>query len=661
KVAEHHGIVTLHEFDLLNEPPYYSMGLHADVDEDGQWQTRTLDRLCGDVDWRESWRLIREVADALSYLHRHQIIHCDIKPSNILLTDEVPHHTKICDFGQSRGSVSDEFEPVGTPLYASPEQLRSPSDSSDGKGFRWDVYSFGVVAYQVMTGRLPRLEELRVAERNADFDPDATLQEASIEATIAETGNTLHGEKLATMVEAVEDIEWPSDNYIPTARRELIERCLSLDPAKRPSDMREVWVNIQEMDQLRAVRRARQLNGIFAVLLVIALWASGFAFFQTRQARKAKEAAETSSAQAQELALIVVNELNRGNLAGTGVNQMYSLIADNYDAFLDNLPKNHSQSENVLRFSAQASSLRGRESIQRGDYDDALEKFQNAYEIRAQLAEDTEKPELAILASRDLMELGQLYEAKGDVENAKLSYSSALDWRLQHPELSTGSGGASLRVLRPLGQSYMAKARCERADSEIDESLVTLQEIYNIYETALNEVDETTLASYQSEMMPILEEIGDTHFLSPNLVEANQAYSKLLELSEALKNSPSYRDSARESQMTALHQLAKISNQEAQHAQALDLLHQEIRMRKQAVNYRPYDPNLKINLADAYSLAAECLTKSDSGTESLAIFYLDQAIQIMNRLPKNMVNQAENEAKITAMRERRDLVLEAEE
>ena len=152
----------------------------------------------------------------MSYLHRHQIVHCDLKPSNILLTDETPLHIKICDFGQSRGLTAEGFEPVGTPLYASPEQLRDPGDSADGKGFRWDVYSFGVIAYKLLTGNLPRLQSLAAAEKST-FDADATLQEATIEATLAETGNILDGENLANMVEAVEEIEWPTDYYIPTA------------------------------------------------------------------------------------------------------------------------------------------------------------------------------------------------------------------------------------------------------------------------------------------------------------------------------------------------------------------------------------------------------------------------------------------------------------
>ena len=223
-VAEHHGIVTLHDFDLLSEPPYYAMGLHADQNPDGSWETRTLDRLCGHVDYREAWRLLKEIADAMAYLHRHQIVHCDVKPSNILLTDETPYRTKICDFGQSRGLAMEGFEPVGTPLYAPPEQLRDPRNSANGKGFRWDVYSFGVMAFKLVTGRLPRLQELADAERKS-FDPEATLLESSIEGTLAdaEGRDRIDGNRLATMTEAVEDIRWPADAPFSAERRELIE------------------------------------------------------------------------------------------------------------------------------------------------------------------------------------------------------------------------------------------------------------------------------------------------------------------------------------------------------------------------------------------------------------------------------------------------------
>ncbi|MEM9282726.1 MAG: serine/threonine-protein kinase, partial [Verrucomicrobiota bacterium] len=413
QVAEHQGIVTLHDFDLLHEPPYYAMGLHADQGGDGVWETRTLERVCGHVDHREGWRILRDVADALAYLHQHQIIHCDIKPSNILLTDETPYHIKICDFGQSRGLAAEGFEPVGTPLYASPEQLRNTRDSSEGKGFKWDVYSFGVLGFKLLTGELPRLQALSTAERKS-FDPEATLAEVSLEATLAETGNSIDGEQLATMTEAVEEITWPTDYYVPSDHKELIEQCLALDPMKRPADMREVWSRIQNLDQQNVVRRARRLNTIFATLLVVAIWASGFAFIQAQKAKTATEAAITATEEAQQSAgaamdmmNLFVSELNRGDISGVGADRLYSIVAENASTFLENRFENQRSSTRILQFSAQTASLRGHRALKQGNLDQALKDFTSAFEIRSELANDPNSiAELPLLVSRDLIEIG---------------------------------------------------------------------------------------------------------------------------------------------------------------------------------------------------------------------------------------------------------------
>ena len=438
QVTEHQGIVTLHDFDLLHDPPYYAMGLHAYQNLDGFWETRTLERLCGHVDHREGWRLIRDIADAVSYLHRNQIIHCDIKPSNILLTDETPFHIKICDFGQSRGQAAEGFQPVGTPLYASPEQLRNPRDSADGKGFRWDVYSFGVVAYKLLTGELPRLQGLANAERRS-FDPDSTLVEATIEGDQPRNEKVVTGRQLATLIEAVEDITWPSCFYIPSDRKLLVEQCLSLDSRERPADMREVWGRIEQLDQQTVVKRARRLNTIFAILLVVALWASGFAFIQARKAKRATDAAmlasvesDKSAGAAVDLMLLFVSELNKGDISGAGADRLYSIVSENAQTFLDNRSKDRLTSTRILRFSAQTAALRGRQALEREDFDEALKDFTSAYEIRSELAEDPNSPDdFALLASRDLMEIGKIHELKIDYKEAAAAYSAALEWRSQ--------------------------------------------------------------------------------------------------------------------------------------------------------------------------------------------------------------------------------------
>lgn len=101
----------------------------------------------GSIDGRLCKKLIRELCDALDYLHHAQVVHRDLKPENILVTHN-GQNIKLIDFGLSDEDSCYEYRiPGGTVSYASPEQLAGmPVDS------RSDIYSLGLVICE-MSGR----------------------------------------------------------------------------------------------------------------------------------------------------------------------------------------------------------------------------------------------------------------------------------------------------------------------------------------------------------------------------------------------------------------------------------------------------------------------------------------------------------------------------
>src|SRR5580704_18024919 len=102
-----------------------------------------------------------DVAGALAYAHRHGVVHRDVKPGNVLITEEGT--IKVTDFGIARAvnteeSLTQTGAVMGTATYFSPEQAEGMGVDS-----RSEIYSLGVVLFEMVTGRPPFLGDTPVA------------------------------------------------------------------------------------------------------------------------------------------------------------------------------------------------------------------------------------------------------------------------------------------------------------------------------------------------------------------------------------------------------------------------------------------------------------------------------------------------------------------
>ena len=102
------------------------------------------------LDLRGRVRLLLPILDAVQHAHDNGVVHCDLKPANVLVSaDGTP---KVLDFGiSSTRDRSTGGAVAGTPLYMCPEQLRGEAAPQPG----WDVYALGVLGYELLTGRHP--------------------------------------------------------------------------------------------------------------------------------------------------------------------------------------------------------------------------------------------------------------------------------------------------------------------------------------------------------------------------------------------------------------------------------------------------------------------------------------------------------------------------
>lgn len=106
----------------------------------------------GHLDVEQAVEIVSQACRGLDYAHRNGVVHRDVKPGNLLVSDaEV---VKLADFGIARAtdqsSITQVGSVLGTAAYLAPEQARG-----EEAGARSDIYSLGVVTYQLLSGRLP--------------------------------------------------------------------------------------------------------------------------------------------------------------------------------------------------------------------------------------------------------------------------------------------------------------------------------------------------------------------------------------------------------------------------------------------------------------------------------------------------------------------------
>ena len=110
----------------------------------------------GELPVAEATRILREIVDALSYAHRNGVVHRDIKPDNVLLSDG---HAVVTDFGVAKAvtasgdssGLTSVGVALGTPAYMAPEQAAADPHVDH----RADIYAAGLLGYEMLTGRTP--------------------------------------------------------------------------------------------------------------------------------------------------------------------------------------------------------------------------------------------------------------------------------------------------------------------------------------------------------------------------------------------------------------------------------------------------------------------------------------------------------------------------
>lgn len=215
----HQSIVALHDMGIeeSTQTPYLVME-HVE----GHPLDRILEK--GSVPYPRACAWVADIATALHVAHRKGIIHGDVKPANVLVTEE--GRVKLTDFGMARLASRDSKDSplLGTPAYWCPEQiLGKPQDA------RSDIFSLGVVLYEMVTGKRP-------------FDAESL--QAICQKVMSAT--PLPPSQI--------------NSSLPAGLNELIGSCLEKDPGRRRNSAEDLALDLYPFARRRIEPQAAASN-----------------------------------------------------------------------------------------------------------------------------------------------------------------------------------------------------------------------------------------------------------------------------------------------------------------------------------------------------------------------------------------------------------------
>lgn len=264
-------VVQLLDVGWDSDPPYYVM----EYIENGSL-AQLLDSE-GPLSPPHAIELFRETATGLIHAHAKGVLHCDLKPANVLLDQD--GKPRIADFGQSRLS-HEQVPSLGTLFYMAPEQ----ADLNAVPDAQWDVYALGAMLYCMLTGQPPYRDDTSVSE--------------------IESARHLV-QRLAIYRQRLQHATRPSQSlsHLRLDRRllEIIDRCLATEPRERFANVQEILNALELRDQARA--RLPLLSVGILVPLILTLVMAFFAWRGYRQAvRKSDLAVSDKSLQSNRFA-----------------------------------------------------------------------------------------------------------------------------------------------------------------------------------------------------------------------------------------------------------------------------------------------------------------------------------------------------------------------
>ena len=234
------------------------------------------------MDYRKVIDISKQVASALRIAHKNKIIHRDVKPHNIMITNDGV--VKLADFGIARAvndaTLSTGSKIVGSVHYFSPEQARGNYVDE-----RSDIYSLGIVMYEMLTGKVPfdgdNPVTVALKHINEEIVPPIELEPGippALNRCVMKATSKFQTNRYANADELIEDLD--NISFVTNVAGPGLFENTDIEE-KRKKRKQEIEKDIEEVVEAREIERKRKKRKTIAItaaiLIILTAFAGGYA------------------------------------------------------------------------------------------------------------------------------------------------------------------------------------------------------------------------------------------------------------------------------------------------------------------------------------------------------------------------------------------------
>jgi tetratricopeptide (TPR) repeat protein/class 3 adenylate cyclase/tRNA A-37 threonylcarbamoyl transferase component Bud32 len=598
RVGDHPNIVAIESVYFDEPPPYYILMQHVAGQDLASWGESQGG--IENVPLETRLEIVAQIADALQAAHDSGVIHRDVKPSNILVSDQSEHpiHAYLTDFGIGQ-IISDEIRSQlsvsgfsqaslesaslsGTQLYMAPELFWGKPAS-----IRSDIYALGVVLYQLLAGDFRR----PVTTDWAKQITDPFLQE-DLEKCFA-------GD--------------PQDRFAGAAQ--LAEQLRSL------AERREAFEKQQAIlkDRERAAYRRGILRTAGLALVVIGLVSglAAYAFFQRHEALRQRKAAEVQG-QIANVQRLKAEEQTRAaeEQARIAETQRHSAVASEKRA-----NDARDQADGLINF--MLYDLRDKlQPIGRLDVLDDVAK--KAKEYLDNLPKELVTPSRLEQQATMLSNLGDVLVAQGKLQEALEAYQRdlAISKRLTEQDKTDSGWQGDLAV------SYAKVGDVLVAQGKLQEALEAYQQSLTIFKRSAEQDESNT--GWQRDLSVSYDRVGDVLLAQGKLQDALDLYQQELAIAQRLAEQDKTNFGWQHDLAVSYEKVGNVLMARGKLQEALDGYQQSLAIMKRLAEQDKTNSGWQRDLSVGYAKIGDVLVAQGKLQEALQAY--QQSLAIMKRL-----------------------------